>query len=89
MIHCHTPIGATVTRLASQKAESGEQNIIHSYGFHFSRSTIKNWLLYYPVEKWLSRYTDCLITINEEDYNIAISKKFKAKEIKMVHGGMI
>ena len=88
LIHCHTPIGATVTRLASQKARSKGTKILYTaHGFHFFKGApLRNWLLYYPVEKWLSRYTDCLITINEEDYNIAISKKFKAKEIKMVHG---
>lgn len=30
-----------------------------------------NWLVYYPVEKMLSRWTDVLITINHEDYKLA------------------
>lgn len=36
-----------------------------------------NWLVYYPVEKMLSRWTDVLITINHEDYARA-KKKFHA-----------
>ena len=36
-----------------------------------------NWLVYYPVEKMLSRWTDVLITINHEDYARA-KKKFRA-----------
>ncbi|NLM63540.1 MAG: glycosyltransferase family 4 protein, partial [Mollicutes bacterium] len=52
----------------------------------FKGAPIKNWLLYYPVEKWLSRYTDCLITINDEDYECAVKKKFKAGFIKKVNG---
>ena len=60
--------------------------IYTAHGFHFYKGApILNWLLYYPIEKWLSKYTDILITINEEDYNIA-KKKFKAKKIELVHG---
>lgn len=32
---------------------------------------MKNWLLYYPVEKFLAHWTDILITINQEDYKRA------------------
>ena len=46
--------------------------IYTAHGFHFYKGApIINWLLYYPVEKWLSRYTDALITINQEDYHRA------------------
>ena len=45
-----------------------------------------NWLLYYPMEKWLSKYTDVLVCINEEDYELAILKKFKAKKIVKIDG---
>ncbi|MBO5908441.1 MAG: glycosyltransferase, partial [Clostridia bacterium] len=42
---------------------------------HFYKGAPKlNWMLYYPVEKWLARYTDALITINKEDYELAGSK---------------
>lgn len=51
----------------------------------FKGAPLKNWLFYYPVEKYLSRYTDILITINQEDYERA-KRKFKAKQIEYVPG---
>ena len=36
------------------------------------------------AERWLARYTDLLITINQEDYARAL--RFPAKQIVMVNG---
>ncbi|WP_199862673.1 glycosyltransferase, partial [Streptococcus pneumoniae] len=47
---------------------------------------MKNWLLYYPVEKWLSAYTDCLITINEEDYIRAKGLQRPGGRTQKIHG---
>ncbi len=87
-IHCHTPMGSVVTRLASKEARKryNTKVIYTAHGFHFYKGApLFNWLIFYPIEKWLSKYTDILITINEEDYNIA-KKKFKTKDIELVHG---
>lgn len=66
-IHTHTPIASAITRLATKTTKN--KVIYTAHGFHFYKGApIRNWLLYYPVEKWLSRYTDVLITINKEDY---------------------
>ena len=46
---------------------------------------MKNWLLYYPVEKFCAHLTDVLITINKEDHDLA-QKKMKAKCVKYVPG---
>ena len=55
--------------------------IYTAHGFHFYKGAPKrNWILYYPIEKILARNTDVLITINNEDYNIA-KRKFKTKKI--------
>ena len=89
IIHCHTPVGGVLTRLAARKARKkyNTKVIYTAHGFHFyDGAPKKNWMIYYPIEKWLSKYTDCLITINEEDYNRAKSKFKKAKKIKLVHG---
>lgn len=88
IIHCHTPVGGLLTRLAAMKARKNGANVIYTaHGFHFYRGApIINWLVYYPVEKWLARYTDCLITINKEDYTIAVNRKFGARRIEHVHG---
>lgn len=88
VIHCHTPMGAVVTRLAAKKARKRGTKVIYTaHGFHFYKgASKKNWILFYPVEKYLSRFTDCLITINREDYDLAVSRKFKAAKIYMVNG---
>ena len=87
MIHCHTPMGGVLARLAARQARKMGTKIIYTaHGFHFCKGApLANWLLYYPIEKTLSRLTDCLITINTEDYQLA-KKKFKAEKIEHVHG---
>lgn len=87
-IHCHTPMGGVVTRLAAKSARKKGTKILYTaHGFHFYKgSSKKNWLLYYPVEKYLSKYTDALITINSEDYKIAKEKLNKAGGVFYVPG---
>lgn len=87
IIHMHSPIGGVCGRLACRKLPRTDLKVIYTaHGFHFYKGApLLNWLLYYPVEKWLSKYTDTLITINEEDYNLA-KREFKAKNTKLVHG---
>jgi glycosyltransferase EpsD len=87
LIHCHTPMGGVLTRLAGMAARKKGTKIIYTaHGFHFFKGApLLNWLIYYPIEKWLSKYTDCLITINEEDYNLALERNFGG-DIRHVHG---
>jgi glycosyltransferase involved in cell wall biosynthesis len=60
--------------------------IYTAHGFHFYKgASKKNWLLFYPIERFFSRITDVLITINEEDYRLA-KRKFKAKEVYRIPG---
>ncbi|GGH32145.1 glycosyltransferase family 4 protein [Paenibacillus segetis] len=88
IIHCHTPMGGVLTRLAARKARRRGTKVIYTaHGFHFfTGASSINWLVYYPVEKMLSRYTDYLITMNEEDYTRVLRRHFKAKNITFVHG---
>ncbi len=84
LIHCHTPSASVVGRIAAQKHKI--KVIYTAHGFHFFKGApIKNWLLFYPVEKILSKYTDVLITINKEDFAFA-QKHMNAKKIVYVHG---
>ena len=82
-IHCNTPIGGLVGRLAGKRC--GIPKVIYTaHGFHFYKGApLLNWLLYYPVEKWLARYTDALITINREDYDLA------KRKMKLRNGGKV
>jgi len=83
-IHCHSPIGGAFGRLTGHKTKT--KVIYTAHGFHFYKGApLKNWLLYYPVEKLLSRWTDVLITINKEDYMLA-KNKMHAKKVYYVPG---
>lgn len=89
IIHCHTPMGSVVTRLAAKKARKKGTRVIYTcHGFHFYKGApILNWLLFYPIEKYLAKYTDTIITINKEDYNLAKNKFSKrCKNIEYVPG---
>lgn len=82
--HCHSPIGGVVARIAGHRTKT--KVIYTAHGFHFYQGApVMNWLVYYPVEKMLSRWTDVLITINHEDYKLA-KKKFKMKKLTYVPG---
>ena len=87
-IHCHTPMGGAVARLAARDARRRGTRVLYTaHGFHFySGAPWLNWMLYYPVEKWLSRYADCLITINQEDYDRALRQRFRSGEIRKIDG---
>lgn len=86
IIHCHTPVGAMLTRIAAIGARKRGTKVVYTaHGFHFFKGApLKNWLLYYPVERLLARFTDVLITINREDYTLAQS--FQAKKVCYVPG---
>lgn len=88
IIHCHTPMGGVLGRLAARDArKKGTKVLYTAHGFHFCKGApAMNWLVYYPIERILSRYTDELITINQEDYQLALRHRFKAGAIKHVHG---
>ena len=86
IIHCHTPVGAALARLAATDArKKGTKLIYTAHGFHFFKGASPlNWILFYPVERWLSRMTDVLITINKEDYERA--KAFGTCRVEYVPG---
>lgn len=83
-IHCHSPIGGVVARIAGKIKHT--KVIYTAHGFHFfNGAPMKNWMFYYPIEKFLSRWTDTIITINHEDYNRA-KKEFHAKNVEYIPG---
>lgn len=83
-IHCHSPIGGVVGRLVGHKTNT--KVIYTAHGFHFYKGApLLNWIIYYPIEKALSYFTDILITINQEDYQRA-KRKLRAKRVEYVPG---
>lgn len=87
IVHCHTPIAAACTRIACRNFRKNGLRVIYTaHGFHFYKGApLKNWLIFYPIEKLCARFTDTLITINKEDYALA-KRKLKAKQIEYVPG---
>ncbi len=91
IIHCHSPIGGMICRIAHRVSRGYKKAkmLYTAHGFHFFKGAPKiNWLLFYPVEKLCSRFTDILLTINGEDYERATTK-FHAKKTVKVHGAGI
>lgn len=86
IIHCHTPMGGMLARLAASSVKSKAKVIYTAHGFHFYKGApALNWIIYYPIEKFMSYKTDCLITINKEDYEFS-KKHFTHPDIKLVDG---
>ena len=88
IVHCHSPIGSIICRLAARSARKKQGTVViyTAHGFHFYDGAPKmNWLVFYPVEKFCSRMTDMIITINQEDYRLA-RDKMKAGRVVLVSG---
>ncbi len=89
IVHCQSPIGGVLTRLAFRKTRRDGTRVIYTaHGFHFYKGApVYYWLTFYPIEKYLAKYTDTLITINDEDFERA-KKKFEKKchDIRYVPG---
>ena len=82
IVSCHTPFGGAITRLAYKNCKIKNTKMVYmAHGFHFYKGQNKlKYLLFYTAEKYLAKYTDELITINLDDYEIA-TKKFKTKVV--------
>lgn len=87
LIHCSTPIGGLLGRICSKQLKI-KKVIYMVHGFHFYKGApLINRIIYKNIEKFLAKYTDVLITINEEDYEA--TKKFKLRngeQVYKVHG---
>ncbi len=88
IIHCHSPICAAIVREEAKKYRKyyGTKVVYTAHGFHFyAGASLKAWMLFYPIERLMSRHTDVLITINQEDYKWA-RRTFYAKKIFYIPG---
>ncbi|WP_181996153.1 glycosyltransferase [Bacteroides intestinalis] len=70
IVHCHSPIGGVVARLACRTARKPGTKVVYTgHGLHFFQGApFVNCILFYPIERLCSRITDVLIAINQEDY---------------------
>jgi len=86
-IHVHTPVASVLTRIACRKIKNVKV-LYTAHGFHFFKGApMKNWAIYYPLEKLVARWTDGLITMNDEDYHAARNLKIRKRgSIYKIHG---
>lgn len=86
VIWTNEPVMGVMTRLAAREARSQGTKVVYMvHGFHFyTGAPLKNWLLYYPVEKYCSCLCDMIVTINNEDYQRA--KTFHAARVEKIPG---
>lgn len=83
-MHCHSPVGGVLGRLAAYRFCIPVLYTAH--GFHFYRGApLRNWLLYYPPEKLLARFTKALVMVNREDDAFA-RKNLKAQNMFRIPG---
>lgn len=80
IVHCQSPIGGVLCRIAAMRArKNGTKVLYYAHGFHFYKGApLKNWVIYYTIEKLCARITDRILTLNREDYKRA-SKHFNTK----------
>lgn len=86
LIITNEPVMGVVTRLAARTFRQCGGHVIYiAHGFHFFKGApLINWLIYYPIERWMARYTDVLITINKEDFTRA--ECFKVSKVEYIPG---
>ena len=88
IINCNTPVASILTRFAARKCRKRGTKVVYTaHGLHFYKGASKlNWLIFYPIEKIIGTlFTDCIITICDEDE--ANAKKYKlCQKIKRIHG---
>lgn len=86
VIWTNEPVMGVVTRLAANKyRRSGTKVVYMCHGFHFYKgASLPNWLIFYPIERILSRFCDVIVTINREDE--ARAKTFAVPRVEYIHG---
>lgn len=83
VVYCQQPVGGVMGRKLGKKFKLPVIYTVH--GFHFFNGCpLVNKLIYKNIEKWYSKYTDALVTMNNEDFENA--KKFKAKRVYKING---
>jgi glycosyltransferase involved in cell wall biosynthesis len=79
MVHTHTPVSSFIGRIVAKIA--GIPHVIYTvHGFHFHEfgNKLEN-SIYYHLEKFAGRFMDVLITINKDDYKVAIKNNMAPK----------
>ena len=86
MVHSHTPIVGVLSRLlCAKKRKSGTKVVYTTHGFYFhKKSGKKSWIIYFTIERYMSKFTDIIITINMEDFKNA--KRMYCSDVRRING---
>ena len=87
VVYCHTSVGGIVARLAAQPfRKKGTRVVKFAHGTYFYKGAPwYNYVLYYPLYKYLSFKTDSIITITQEDYEFTKSH-FSSPKVYFLNG---
>ncbi len=88
VVHCNTPVAGILTRIACRKLrKQGKVKVMYeAHGLHFFKGGPKSgWLLWYPIEKFFSRFADMMVLINLMDYQL-VKEKFKTRMVRQIPG---
>lgn len=81
VVDCHNAVIGAFARIASQLCHV-KYVIYTAHGFFFYKgSSLKKQLLFKPIESFFARWTDLLITINQEDYKAASKMKTRGRAL--------
>lgn len=86
IIWTNEPVMGVVTRLAARKLRKAGTRVLYMcHGFHFFKgASLPHWLVFYPVERFMSRFCDMIVTINREDE--ARARTFRCPKVGYIHG---
>lgn len=86
IVHCHTPISGAITRIVFKNSRKNGTKVIYTtHGFYFHKSSSKKtWIVYRNIEDIMSRLSDMIITINNEDFENA--KQMHCDKVKHING---
>lgn len=83
LIYCQQAVGGMLGRFIGKKFKLPVIYTAHGYFFFKGNNPIKNFV-FKTAEKIMSRWTDILITMNDEDFNA--SKNFKCSKCYKING---
>ncbi|MEA4950694.1 MAG: glycosyltransferase [Petrimonas sp.] len=86
LIWTNEPVMGIITRLAARQArKKGTKVLYMTHGYHFYRGGLVKYKLFYPIEKFASRFCDGIATINYEDYELT-KRKFYVEDVFHLNG---
>jgi len=87
MIYCHTAVGGTAGRIAGLKLRRNGTKVVYcGHGYEFYKGCrLINWLTFYPNEWLWGKFTDAILCINQEDYDIT-KKSLRPKRTYLING---